>query len=333
MQGQFHGVGIDLRLARPRTFQIYLTGQVKTPGPVLATGSNRVADILGEGAFQDNASRRRVEVAHTDGTVEFADLVRFTRLGSQVANPWLRDGDIIRVPVATEFIWAQGALGRPGMVELGLNDSLLTLFELAGDPSPAAEVDKALLVRWQDAFTPDSMWVRLDDVYDRRTNPQLRDGDRLYVYYLPQYHLQHEVFVYGEVARPGVYPIAEGRHHLSDLVKAVGGFLPTADLTAIRVHRRNPAAGERDQELERLLRMSREQLTASEYDKLTTRLAGLREDYRVDWTRLNDSSRRSESMGKFDAPESSASAVVCGSRNTSSRPGASPTGPGAATSA
>jgi protein involved in polysaccharide export with SLBB domain len=31
---------------------------------------------------------------------------------------------------------------------------------------------------------------------------------------------------------------------------------------------------------------SREQLTATEYDKLTTKLAGLREDYRVDWTRL-----------------------------------------------
>jgi protein involved in polysaccharide export with SLBB domain len=88
-----------------------------------------------------------------------------------------------------------------------------------------------------------------------------------------------------------VYPIAEGRHRLSDLVTAAGGFLPTADLSAIRVHRRNPAANEKDQELDRLLRLSREQLTASEYDKLTTRLAGLREDYRVDWTRLNSSPR------------------------------------------
>jgi len=146
-----------------------------------------------------------------------------------------------------------------------------------------------LLVRWKDAFTPDSVWIHLDDIYERRTNPALKDGDRLYVYYIPQYHLQHEVFVTGEVARPGVYPIDEGRQHLSDLVKAAGGFLPTADLTGIRVHRQSPGSSEKDPELDRLLRMSRDQMTASEYTKLTTKLAGLREDYRVDWTRLNDS--------------------------------------------
>jgi protein involved in polysaccharide export with SLBB domain len=38
--------------------------------------------------------------------------------------------------------------------------------------------------------------------------------------------------------------------------------------------------------MERLFAALERQLTASEYDKLTTKLAGLREDYRVDWTRL-----------------------------------------------
>ena len=265
VQARFRGVTVDVRLARPRTFQVYLTGQVKAPGVAQAIGSSRVADVLTEGVLHENGSRRRIEVRHTDGTREFADLIIFARMGDQSANPWLRDGDVINVPVAVEWVTAQGALGRPGQLELGLHDSLLTLFQLSGDPIPAAEVDKALLVRWRDPFTPDSLWVRLDDVYERRTNPELRDGDRLYVYYLPQYHLQHEVYLYGEVARPGVYPIAEGRHRLSDLMTAAGGFLPTADLTAIRVHRRSPAASEKDQELDRLLRLSRDQLTASEY--------------------------------------------------------------------
>jgi polysaccharide biosynthesis/export protein len=289
VEDRFHGVGMDLRLSRPRTFNIYLTGQVKAPGQVQALASYRVADVLPEVGLLDNGSRRRIEVMHKDGTRDYADLVVFTRNGVQTANPMLRDGDVINVPVAMEWVYAQGALGRAGQIELGVNDSLLTLFQLAGDPQPAAVVDKALLVRWTDPFRPESLWVRLDDVYARRTNPQLRDGDRLYVYYIPQYHVQHEVWVFGEVARPGGYPISEGRHHLSDLIRAAGGFLPTADLTAIRVHRRNPGAGEKDPELDRLLRLSREQLTASEYDKLTTKLAALREDYRIDWTRLNNS--------------------------------------------
>jgi protein involved in polysaccharide export with SLBB domain len=288
LASQFHGVNIDLRLGRPRMFRIYLTGQVKSPGPIEATGAGRIADVLNAGAMQDNASHRRIDVVHIDGTHELADIELFAKTGDQSLNPWLRDGDVINVPVATEHVTAQGAVARSGEFELGVNDSLLTLFRLAGDPLPAAEIDNVLMIRWKDPFTPDSVWIHLDEIYDRRNNPALRDGDRVYVYYIPQYHVQHEVYVAGEVARPGVYPIDEGRHRISDLVKACGGFLPTADLTAIRVHRASSGSNEKDPELDRLLRMSRDQMTASEYTKLTTKLAGLREDYRVDWTRLTE---------------------------------------------
>ena len=288
---EYRAVSMDVRLTRPRTFKVYLAGQVKTPGPVAAGGQTRVGDVLNEAVLMENASRRRIELQHRDGSVEIADLDLFTRTGDQSLNPWLRDGDVINVRVATDFIWAQGALARGGRFELGPKDSLLTLFRLAGDPMPAADITRALLLRWKDPFTPESLWVRLDEVYSRRINPDLREGDRVYVYYLPQYHLQHEATVAGEVARPGSYPITEGRHHLSDLIRSAGGFLPTADLSAIRVHRYNPRAGERDPEMERLLRLSRDQLTASEYDALRTKLSSMREDYSVDWNRLQKSPR------------------------------------------
>jgi protein involved in polysaccharide export with SLBB domain len=236
--------------------------------------------------LQATASRRRIEVRHLDGTTEFADLDRFERSGRTLFDPWLRDGDVIFVPVATDFLYSEGALARPGRYELGRDDSLLTLFELSGDPLPAADAERALLIRWRKPFQPESLWFRLDEVYSGRMNPVLREGDRLYVFYIPQYHLQHQASIEGEVARPGVYPILEGHHHLSDLVAAAGGFLPGADLSAIRVQRRGPAAGERDPELERLLRLSRRELTASEYEVLRTKLANQREEYRVDWTRL-----------------------------------------------
>jgi polysaccharide export outer membrane protein len=286
MRGQFKGVNMDLRLARPRMFRVYLTGQVRVAGPVDATGSSRVADVAMMGTMLDDASRRHIEVLHRDGTRDIADLELFLRTGDNNLNPWLRDGDVINLPVATEFVWAQGALARPGRFELGPSDSLRTLLRLAGDPLPAAETSRVLLVTWRDPLTPESTWVSLEDVYARKTNPPLEDGQRVYVYYVPQYHLQHEATIIGEVRRPGLYPIVEGRTHLSYLVAAADRFLPSADLSAIRVHRRSPNAGERDPELDRLLRLSRNELTGSEYEQLRTKLAGLREDYRVDWARL-----------------------------------------------
>jgi len=193
---------------------------------------------------------------------------------------------VLYVPVATSFIRAMGAVGRPGRFELGPQDSLLTLLKLAGGPLPSADAERMLLVRWREDFQPESLWVRLADVYTRTVNPELRDGDRLYLYFVPRF--QEEVTIQGEVARPGQYPIVEGRHRLSDLMAAAGGFRKTADISAIRINRRvaEGEAGEKDPELERLLRLSRRDLTSTEYVTLRTRLAGLRQEYRVDWNRL-----------------------------------------------
>jgi protein involved in polysaccharide export with SLBB domain len=52
------------------------------------------------------------------------------------------------------------------------------------------------------------------------------------------------------------------------------------------VRRANTGASLDDPELQRLLRLSRLELTDSEYSILRTRLAGQREEYRVDWNRL-----------------------------------------------
>ena len=285
MKREFRGVNMDLRLVRPRQFRVYLTGQVKSTGPQAVRGGSRLTDALTPSMLLDNGSRRRIELLHKDGTREIADLDLFDRTGVTSANPYVRDGDVINVPVLTDFLYADGAVGRPGRYELGPNDSLFTLFRLAGDPLPAADAERALLIRWRQPFQPESLWFRLDEVYSRRTNPVLREGDRLYVYFIPQYHLQHEATILGEVARPGVYPILEGRHKLSDIVSSAGGFLPGADLSAIRVQRRTPS-GQNDPELDRMLRLSRNEMTPSEYAALQTKLANLKEEYRVDWNRL-----------------------------------------------
>lgn len=289
MHRRYRDVKMELRLTWPRTFRVYLTGQVQAPGPVSANGACRVGDVLANGMFMDGASRRHIEVLRRNGTVEACDLELFLQTGDGVWNPWLQDGDVIRIPSATEFIYAQGAIARPGRYELGVRDSLRTLLRLSGDPLPSAEMDRALLVRFKDAFTPESLWVSLEDVYSRRQNPPLRGGERLYVYFIPRYRQQHEATILGEVQRPGRFPIVEGRTRLSDLVSAADGFQVSADLSAIRIRRQSVQAAEKDQELDRLLRLSRNDLTASEYDMLRTKLAGLREDYRVDWARLQGS--------------------------------------------
>ncbi len=287
LRGRYRNVQLDIRLARPRTFRVYLTGRVENPGPVLANGSTRVADVVVPSVLQTGASRRNIEVLRRDGTREIADLDLFLRAGNSSLNPWLRDGDVLHVPTATEFVYALGAVAEPGRFELGPRDSLRTLLRLAGDPLPSAEAGRALYLSFvRDPFRPDSSWLVLGDIYRGSANFPLQDGARLYVQYIPEYRQQDEATILGEVSRPGSFPIDEGRSRLSHLVESAEGFLPSADLSAIRVHRPNPDAAQRDPELERLLQLSREELTASEYEVLRTKLAARSEDYRVDWQRV-----------------------------------------------
>lgn len=284
----YRSIELQLRLVRPRTFRVYLTGQVASPGPVLANGSFRVADVLTPAMLEDGASRRNIEVIHTDRTSSPCDLELFLQTGEATWNPWLRDGDVIQVPTATRFVHAEGALARPGRYELGQSDSLRKILRLAGDPLPSASLERMLVVRFADSATPESLWVSVSDVLESRTDLRLGDGERFYVYFVPRYRELRQVSILGEVRRPGVYPIVEGQTSLKDLVESAGGFLASADLNKIRVHRAATLASAKDPEMERLLRLSRTELTASEYEILRTRLAGMREDYTVDWSRLED---------------------------------------------
>jgi protein involved in polysaccharide export with SLBB domain len=286
LRPEFRGLSLELRLARPRTFRVYVTGQVGAPGSFDASGAMRVSDIVAAARPGDNAGLRNIEVVHRDQTRELADLDRFNRSGDQTLNPFLRDGDVVQVPVASTTVSAQGALSRPGRFELGPRDSLTTLLAIAGGTIPAADSQRVLFTRWVDASRTDSMWTDLPSIANGSFNPALRNGDRVYVYFIPQYQVQNEVTVLGHVQRPGIYPIRVGRERISDVIRAAGGFLPGADLGSISVRRATEKTPPDDPEMQRLLQLSRGELTEAEYSVLRTRLAGQRETYRVDWNQL-----------------------------------------------
>jgi len=286
LKPDFRGVMLDVRLLRPRTFLVYVTGQVKNPGSYEATGTSRVGDLILQSEPLERASLRQIEVVHRDGTRDRADLELFLRTSSQSLNPWVRDGDVLHVPTAASFVHMLGAVSLPSIYELGPRDSLRTLIALGGGLLPSADSTRALIVRWQDASHAESLWVDVPRVLSGETNPVLRNGDRLYVYFVPLYQQQNDVIIVGQVRRPGAYPITVGRDRVSDAIRIAGGFLEGADLAAIRIRRVSGVNAADDAELQRLLRLSRSELTDSEYEVLNTKLASQREEYRIDWSRL-----------------------------------------------
>ena len=100
---------------------------------------------------------------------------------------------------------------------------------------------------------------------------------------------------------PGVYPLVTGQSRLSHLIRAAQGFLARADLSKIRVYRAARSA-ETDSEFDRLIRLSRGEMTDTEYEILRAKLAARREDYRVDWFRLEQSAELDILLAGTSAP-------------------------------
>lgn len=284
LRRDIRGADLDVRLERPRTFRVYVTGRVKQPGARLVTAASRVPDVLEPAELEADASRRGIRIQHTDGTAEHADLGLFLETGDAAGLPLLRDGDIVQVPASTGYLYVGGAVSRPGRYEWAEGDSVSTLLRMGGGLQPSAVRERMLWLHWRRDAAPDSEWMSAD-APGPLARP-LAQGDHLYVFFVPDWRQQHEVVILGQVARPGAYPITEGVTRLSDVVTAAGGFGADADLSSLRVHRAGGPAVENDVELDRLLRLSRGDLTASEYEVLRTKLAARREDYRVNWFAL-----------------------------------------------
>lgn len=135
----FPGLGFDAALAEPRTFVVQVVDAVGRPGATPARAVDRVSAVIARaGGFAPRASRRRVEIRRRDGTNLVVDLLRYEQTGDVGQNPWLLDGDVVRVPFEALAATVDGAVNRPGRYELIGTRDVAELVELAGGLSPAA---------------------------------------------------------------------------------------------------------------------------------------------------------------------------------------------------
>jgi protein involved in polysaccharide export with SLBB domain len=285
----YRGVNADVRLTRTRTFKAYVTGLVKKPGAVEVTGVTRANEAVAMAEPLPDASRRNIVVRHRDGGESRLDLALFENAGLVSGNPFLRDGDVVHVTRAATTLDVAGAVASPGRYEFAPDDSLSTALALAGGLLPSAAGDRLLLVRFHGASERESLWFAVPEVLARRSNPPLADGDRVFAYYTADWHQLPVASIYGEVARPGAFPLVSGRDRLSDLVRWANGFLPRANRAALHLVRTSETV-ESDPEFDRLARLARAEMTESEYAAFQTKLSERRNAFRVDFERVSPGS-------------------------------------------
>ena len=201
---------------------VSLLGAVHTPGGVEIKEDTTLAEALAEsGGPNPTADLRRVTITRADGSVSHLNLSETDLTGRVEQNVLLQPGDIIVVPEgAPPTVLVLGDVTKPGSYEIARAARLLDVFSQAGGATEKADLRRVTLAR---QGVPGSKTLDLEPLLAKgdTSNPDLnlllQPGDTLFV---PE--TEQQIYVLGNVGKPGLYPIRPTDRVLNLLVTAGG---------------------------------------------------------------------------------------------------------------
>jgi len=185
-----------------------------------------------------NYYSRNIVLLHNDGTSQNVDMEKSKVLNDPEYNPYIREGDEIVVPYEVEnypTITIAGEVNRPITLPYKENDSLSLLLKFGYGFTTDADFSNIIL--YQDGesnrlqFTEQGNFVGQD--------LPLKAGAAVIVGKKSGKPIKQiaKVSVQGEVNKPGIYIINEGKTTLIDIINLAGGFTDKAHLPLARIYR------------------------------------------------------------------------------------------------
>lgn len=245
-------VNVDLSISRVRTSQVFVIGEVESPGAYQVSALSTVFHAIARaGGPNARGSFRAVELRRAGKVVRRIDLYRYLLAGDASDDIRIEQGDIIFVPLATRAVTISGAVRRPATYELVNGETLLDLFRFSGGLLPNAVADRVQIDRIlppeRREFGKDRVVVDVSlrggmDSAAART--PLYDGDIVRAFSVGALR-RNSVMLAGEVFQPGTYELRPG-FTLGALVDAAQGFLPWALRDRVKLTRAIPQSGRRE---------------------------------------------------------------------------------------
>ncbi|MGB6597156.1 MAG: SLBB domain-containing protein [Candidatus Acidiferrum sp.] len=225
---------------------IYLQGHVLRPGRYSYKQGMMLSDLIG--SYKDllpepaphYAEIIRLNPPDFHPSVESFDLS--AALANPASAPKLEPLDTVRVFSLYDFqpapeIWVGGEVREPGKYRTSGQAHLRDAVYLAGGVTQDASLDSVQLFRTQPDGSLKILSVDLREALagDPMDNILLQPRDRLLIHRNPARVDPPTVYINGQVAKPGRYPLTTNMH-IEDLVRVAGGlkrsaYRDSADLT------------------------------------------------------------------------------------------------------
>jgi polysaccharide biosynthesis/export protein len=225
---------------------IYLQGHVLRPGRYSYKPGMKLTDLISSyGDLLPEPAAHYAEIIRLNKpdfhpSVESVDLS--AALADPTSAPVLKPLDTVRIFSRFDFepppdVWVGGEVRSPGKYHTSGQAHLRDAIYLSGGVTPDASLDSAQLFRTEGDGTLRILSVDLRQALDGNPvdNLVLQSRDRILVHRNPAQVEAPTVYIKGEVAKPGRYPLPSNMR-VADLVRVAGGptrsaFLDTADLT------------------------------------------------------------------------------------------------------
>ena len=245
---------VSVSVARLRTNQIYVTGEVAQAGAYQLSSVATVTNALyAAGGPTSLASLRGVRVQRRNGDVLSLDLYPYLLEGDVSGDVMLEQGDVVFVPLKGRRVQLHGAIVRPAYYELAATEDLIHVLQAAGGFAPEALRQRLTLPR---VLRPAERGPGLADrqAIDLELRPAtdsttlgyiggvtippigLQDGDSIVIDAVPDLEGGYYVTVVGMVRAPGRFPWQDGMT-LRNLVELSRGPIVGADLREAEVSR------------------------------------------------------------------------------------------------
>ena len=239
---------------------IYIQGHVLRPGRYSYKQGMSLSDVIG--SYKDllpepaphYAEIVRLNPPDFHPSVESFDLT--AALANPASAPKLQPLDTVRVFSRYDFeaapeVWIGGEVREPGKYRTSGQAHLRDAVYLAGGVTQDASLDSAQLFRTQPDGTMKILSVDLKEALAGNPvdNVVMQPRDRLLVHRNPSRVDPPTVFIKGEVAKPGRYPLTTNMH-VEDLVRVAGGlkrsaYTESADLARFEMNGPQKGPGDR----------------------------------------------------------------------------------------
>lgn len=236
----------QISVARLRSIQVFVVGDVVRPGAYQISGAGTVLTALyAAGGPTTNGSFRRVQVRRGEKLVDSLDIYDYLLHGVNDTDIRLQNGDVIFVPVHSGLVKVAGEVTRPAIYELRSDETLRDLIEIAGGFGPSAYRAR---VRIHRILPPDARSsngrarVVVDVAPDQMAGGivpgvPMAPGDSVTVLPVPD-RVRGYVTVDGNVWVEGRVGFVSGMK-LSDAIRLAGGPKPDVYLDRVLVSRIN----------------------------------------------------------------------------------------------